>query len=68
MPTSAAHDDKRYAEPPLEWKQFVGFESVPLQHSDFFIVYCRSAPAEYASFTPGEKIHHGASFSCPCCS
>ena len=40
------------AEPALAWQQFVGFEALPLQHSDYFIVYCRSAPVEYASVTP----------------
>lgn len=28
----------------LQWNVFMGFDAVPTQHSDHFIVYCRSAP------------------------
>lgn len=36
----------------LEWKRFNGFDSMPLQYVDHFIIYCRSTPVEYVSFTP----------------
>jgi hypothetical protein len=36
----------------LEWKRFNGFENVPFQHTDHFIVMCRSVPVEFCSFTP----------------
>lgn len=36
----------------IEWKRFDGFENMPFQHTDHFIVICRSVPVEYASFTP----------------
>jgi hypothetical protein len=43
-------------EPNLVWKQFVGFEAMAMQETDYFILYCRSAPLEYASFTPDEGL------------
>ena len=43
-------------EPTLVWKQFAGFESMALQATEYFILYCRSAPLEYASFTPEEGL------------
>lgn len=36
----------------LDWKRFTGFENMPLQHTDHFIIMCRSVPVEYCSFTP----------------
>ena len=36
----------------VQWKRFDGYESMPFQHTDHFIVMCRSVPVEYASFTP----------------
>jgi hypothetical protein len=36
----------------LEWKRFTGYENMPLQHTDHFLILCRSVPVEYCSFTP----------------
>ena len=36
----------------VQWKRFDGYDSMPFQHTDHFIVMCRSVPVEYASFTP----------------
>eukprot|EP00602_Paraphysomonas_sp_CaronLab_P009967 CAMPEP_0185037936 /NCGR_PEP_ID=MMETSP1103-20130426/32986_1 /TAXON_ID=36769 /ORGANISM="Paraphysomonas bandaiensis, Strain Caron Lab Isolate" /LENGTH=1097 /DNA_ID=CAMNT_0027576151 /DNA_START=155 /DNA_END=3448 /DNA_ORIENTATION=- len=36
----------------IEWKRFNGFENMSLQHTDHFIIMCRSVPVETASFTP----------------
>jgi hypothetical protein len=35
----------------LQWNVFLGFDAVPTQHSDHFIVYCRSAPILIARST-----------------
>jgi hypothetical protein len=36
----------------LIWSRFSGFSTMPLQNTDHFIIYCRGAPVEFASFTP----------------
>mmetsp|Transcript_25131 Transcript_25131/g.37034 ORF Transcript_25131/g.37034 Transcript_25131/m.37034 type:complete len:1156 (+) Transcript_25131:136-3603(+) len=36
----------------IEWRRFNGFENMQLQHTDHFIVMCRSVPVESASFSP----------------
>ena len=36
----------------LAWSRFSGFSTMPLQNTDHFIIYCRGAPVEFASFTP----------------
>ncbi len=36
----------------LNWKVFTDFESLPVQYTDFYFVYCRSAIIEYAYFSP----------------
>jgi hypothetical protein len=28
----------------LQWNVFVDFDTIPTQHSDHFVIYCRSAP------------------------
>lgn len=56
MPASGASGAKRGGEPPLSWKQFVGFDSMPLQHTDYFFLYCRNAPTEFACFTPDAAL------------
>ena len=30
----------------LDWAVFTAFENIPLNQSDFFIVYCRNTPLE----------------------
>lgn len=40
----------------LQWRPFVDFDCVPMQHSDHFVVYCRSAPVAIASYTPNINI------------
>ena len=34
----------------VTWHRFSGFENMPLDQPEHFIVYCRSVPVEYASF------------------
>lgn len=36
----------------LDWRRFTGYENMPLQHTDHFLILCRSVPVEYCSFTP----------------
>ena len=36
----------------LQWRPYVDFMSMPLLHSDHFVVYCRSAPVAVASYSP----------------
>jgi hypothetical protein len=38
----------------LKWRTFTGYDNMPLQHTDHFIIYCRNAPLEYASLTISE--------------
>jgi hypothetical protein len=49
----------------LEWKRFNGYENLPLQHTDHFLILCRSVPVEYCSFTPDSDLLE-AVFPPPC--
>ena len=40
----------------LQWRPYVDFMSIPLQHSDHFVVYCRSAPVAVASYSPNVNL------------
>ncbi len=40
----------------LKWKAFPSFESMPLQNSDMFFIYCRGVPVEYACITPEKDL------------
>jgi hypothetical protein len=40
----------------LNWNTFRGFESIPVEDSDHFLIYCRSSPMEYASIFPSKNI------------
>lgn len=35
----------------LNWQIFNGYDNMPLQSTDHFIIYCRSAPIEFASLS-----------------
>lgn len=39
----------------LKWRTFSGYDNMPLQHTDHFMIYCRNAPLEYASLTISEE-------------
>ena len=49
-------DITRESELELKWKEFSGFDSMPLHESDHFIIYCRNAPLEYSSLSPSEDL------------
>lgn len=49
-------DINREDEVKVKWSSFHGFDSIPLQSSDHFIIYCRSAPLEWASFTMSKDM------------
>ena len=34
----------------VQWHRFAGYENMPLDHCEHFVIYCRSVPVEYASF------------------
>lgn len=40
----------------LHWHTFNGFESMPLDATDHFLIYCRSTPVEFASIRPSKNI------------
>ena len=40
----------------VRWNAFHGFDSIPMQSTDHFVVYCRSAPLEWASFSLREDL------------
>lgn len=40
----------------LNWTPFRGFEGMSVQDTDIFIIYCRSAPLEFASINPSKNI------------
>ena len=49
-------DLSRKHELQLKWKSYGGLESMPLQNTDIFLVYCRSVPVEYACISPSEDF------------
>jgi hypothetical protein len=49
-------DLKKQQELLLQWNTFKGFESIPVDDSEHFIIYCRSSPMEYASICPSKNI------------
>lgn len=51
-------DITREGELELRWKEFSGFDSMPLHETDHFMIYCRNAPLEFSSFSPSEDLLH----------
>ena len=49
-------DITRESELELRWKEFSGFDSMPLHETDHFFIYCRNAPLEYSSLSPSEDL------------
>lgn len=39
----------------VKWHRFTGYENMPVDLSEHFIVFCRSVPVEYASFQTVEE-------------
>ncbi len=52
--TACLSSDSEIAQPEilLDWHAFTTFENLNVAHSDFFIIYCRTTPIEFCSFTP----------------
>ncbi|RYG70282.1 hypothetical protein EON64_00610 [archaeon] len=44
----------------LNWSPFRGFEGMSVNDSDIFLIYCRSAPLEYATLNPSKNIFNMA--------
>lgn len=40
----------------LTWNRFTSYANMPLQFTDHFIVFCRSVPVEFSSFSPGDDL------------
>lgn len=40
----------------LNWRPFNGFEGLPMQCTDHFIIYCRDSAIEFASLNPSENL------------
>ena len=51
-------DITRESEVELLWKEFSGFDSMPLHETDHFLIYCRNAPLEFSSLSPSEDLLH----------
>lgn len=49
----------------INWNRFIGYDCMPLQSTDHFVVFCRNAPLEYASFTMSkDMLHHDFPYAC----
>lgn len=49
----------------INWNRFVGYDCMPLQSTDHFIIFCRNAPLEYASFTLSKDLlQHDFPYAC----
>lgn len=40
----------------LVWTRFTGYSTIPLHHTDHFLLFCRGSPVEFTSFSPPVPI------------
>ena len=45
-------DPSKEGELKPDWRVFTDFNALPMQHTDVFLVYCRTAIVEYCAFSP----------------